>query len=324
VAERIVLPSADTPPNRMVKAILAQFSRDLQHITDLADVVGAPEVMAEALQLRHAVRRTLRRPPWQHLPITPGMPVPPLPLSVRTHGAYRLIHDAYRRCRQGFIFDWSNPLFQLPARETWLLYEIWCLFRVADTLRDAGFRAVSADDFALSRAGLTFSLVRGRASRLTFRDHEGRTATLTYSREFRATPDRDGWRSRSHRMRPDITLEYGGRLLLLDAKYKTYTDHLAEKGGPDDEPTNLPLVMDINQMHAYRDGIRRGGSEPGGRGSAAWTLYSGSPDAANRAVIAYPDAAPGYPFGHGEIGALLLRPLTEDQLPGLVQTFLDG
>jgi predicted component of viral defense system (DUF524 family) len=319
VAERIALPTVDTPPNRMVKAILARFSRDLKDIADLADVVGASDVMAEALQLRHSVRRTLRRSPWQNLRIDTAAPIPPLPLAVRTHGAYRLIHDTYRRYRQGFVFDWSNPLFSLPARETWLLYEFWCLFRIAAALREAGFRTVSAEDFALSRAGLTFSLVRGRASRLTFQDRAGRTATLTYNREFRAKPDRDGWRSRSHRMRPDMTLESAGRLLLLDAKYKSYTEHLMETGELDDEPANLPLVMDINQMHAYRDGIRRGDT---GDVSAAWVLYSGSPGSPNRAVIAYPEPTPETPFGSADIGALLLRPLIEDRLTSLVRSFL--
>jgi predicted component of viral defense system (DUF524 family) len=319
IAERVTVATHDTPANRMVKAILVRFARDLVVTAELATVSGASFIAAEAHRLRHRIRRHLRRDPWRSLPLAPT--VPPLPASVRTYGAYRLIHDAYRRYRRGFAFDWANPLFTLPTRETWLLYEYWCLFRVADALRALGFRATESDAFTVSRAGLTFTFVKGRASRVTFRDAQGRTLALTYNRYFpRSSAVPAGWRSRSHAMRPDIALEADGRLFLFDAKFRAYVEvdpRVGETGGP----ANLPLVDDINQMHAYRDGIFRGDVRVV-RG--AWLLYAGRRGGPNHAVIAYPEAIAEQPFGDGEVGALLLRPDGESLLPDLVGNFLDG
>jgi hypothetical protein len=301
----------------MVKAILVRFSRDLATIADLATVAGVPFVAAEAHRLRHRLRGHLRRHPWRTLPLAPT--VLPLPASVRTHGAYRLIHDAYRRYRRGFAFDWSNPLFTLPARETWLLYEYWCLFQVTSALRALGFRAAESDAFTVSRAGLTFTLVKGRSSRITFRDGKRRTVALTYNHYFPRSATPAGWRSRSHAMRPDIALEADGRLLLFDAKFRAYAEvdiQRCDTGGP---AANLPLVDDINQMHAYRDGIFRGSTRAV---QGAWLLYAGRRGGPNHPVIAYPEATPSQPFGDSAVGALLLRPDQESHLPELIDRFL--
>lgn len=294
IAETVMAPCADTPANRSVKAILAIWSRDLADITALAQVCDAGEVARESERLRLRIRAALRREPWRTLPLVP-VPVP-LPPALRTHGAYRLVHDAWRRYRRGFSLVWSNPLFSLPARETWLLYEYWGLFQIAAALRTLGYRTEKADDFALSRGGLTFTLARGRASRLRFhRPGGGEPITLTYRREF---PRADavassGWHSRSHALCPDITLEAGGRLLIFDTKFKTY----GEQSWTTD---------DIRQMHSYRDAIRRGDDAP--TVQSAWLLYAGRRYGENRPVIAFPASTPERPFGNGEVGALLLRP----------------
>lgn len=323
VRERVALPSADTPANRMVKAILVAFSRDLAAITELAAVGGVPSVAREAARLRRRVRSALRRAPWRTLPLIPG-PIPSLPPSARAHGAYRLIHDAWRRYRRGFAFDWGNALFTLPQRDAWLLYEYWCLLAVTDALRRLGYRAVQADGFALSRAGLTFTLIRGRASAIRFADPDrGRVVTLTYNRAFpRGRADASGWHTRSHAMRPDLLLETAGGAVVLDAKFRAYVPDPTPWSGDEDPGVNLPLVDDVNQMHAYRDGIRRGRERPV---RAAWLLYVGRAGGPNLPVIAYPEATPEAPFGEGEVGALLLRPgQGQDALAALLRALLPG
>ena len=52
-----------------------------------------------------------------------------------------------RRYRQSFQFDWANPLFALPSRETWRLYEAWGLFQVLEALLALGY-APEADTSA--------------------------------------------------------------------------------------------------------------------------------------------------------------------------------
>lgn len=309
VAERVALPSWDTPANRAVKAMLAQWSRDLGTASALATVVGASEVAARAERLRRRVRARLRHDPWRDLPLVPGAAVPPLPAALRAHGPHRLLHDTWRRYRRGFAFDWANPLFTLPSRETWLLYEYWCLFRVAVALRDLGFRTTGAGDFRLSRAGLTFTLLKGTASRLTFRrSADSRTVTLTYNRAFqraKGAGDTDGWHSRSHALRPDIVLESAGRLLVLDAKFKTYAAATPD-GWRFQEGALFP---DIQQMHTYRDALTYGAAR--GAVWGAWLLYCGRVDLDAPTVVAYPPPTEERPFGAGGVGAIRLRPNAE-------------
>jgi hypothetical protein len=238
--------------------------------------------------------------------------------------------DIWQRYRRGFALDWSNPTFHLPARETWQLYEIWCLFQIAHHLQGLGYQAQRTTNslggeseawgFALTRSGLTFSLLRGRASALRFVHPSGQRATLWFNRTFTFVPDKDGWRSRSHLMRPDICLQTAHGLFVFDAKYKAYASTATTAREDTDSRDSLPIVSDTNQMHAYRDGIRRETGNVSVR--AAWLLYTGQVDAFNTPVIAYPPATPENPFGQGEIGAVLLRPGTLSPLPQLLAHLL--
>ncbi len=296
VLEEVPTPTVNTPANRQIKTLLTAFLKDVKVIADLAQVSNAPTVMQEALRLRNRLRQALRREPWRSLPVLDGTTRTPLPQPVWQNGPYRLLYDISRRYRRGFAFDWQHSLFHLPYRETWLLYEYWCFFQVAQSIRALGFRATNSDEFVLSRSGLTFSLVRGKASTLSFQQNTGPCLSLTYNRRFpeQAGMRGDGWHSRSHAMQPDVVLEGNGRLLVLDAKFKTYAD--GPNTGQDIE--NLPLTADINQCHAYRDGILHRG-EP--RVDAAYLLYPGQLGGTNRPLISYS----GSPTS--EVGALLLR-----------------
>lgn len=317
VAERVALPSFDTPANRMVKATLAAFARDLRAAASLIAVSGVSdraELEATTFRLLRSIRRALLRPPWRALPVVAQ---PALPVSLRAHGAYRLFWDTWRHYRRGFVFDWAHPLFTLPPRDAWLLYEYWCLFRVAAALRSIGCRATTSDAFTLSRSGLAFTLVKGRGGRLTFRTPSGERVGLLYNPYYptlAAGDHRLG--AASHAMRPDIALEVGDSLLFFDAKFRSYADTVPE----DMDADNMPLVKDLNQMHAYRDGIRRGESRPV---QSAWLLYIGRRAGADRTVIAYPANDPIRPFGAGEVGALLLRPGRNDSLlPAFLRSVL--
>ena len=161
VPERTSAPTTDTPANRLIKMLLALLLRDMTAAAELAAVVNAAEVERDALRLRERLRQVLRRDLWRTLPLPERSGLSPLPQSVWHNGAYRLIYDAFRRYRQGFAFDWRNPIFHLTSREMWLLYEYWCVFQVANALQTLGYQAVGADGFLISRSGLTFTLVRG-------------------------------------------------------------------------------------------------------------------------------------------------------------------
>ncbi|MBC8140582.1 MAG: hypothetical protein H7Y38_03990 [Armatimonadetes bacterium] len=320
VHETVAVPTQDTPANRAAKTILAIFSRDAATIAALAQNAQLPAALATAERLRRAFGQTLRREPWRGLPLLPR--VPPLTPTLRNAGAHVLLRDIYRRYRAGFAWGWTHPLFRLPERETWQVYEYFAFFVVVETLRGLGFRASEADAVRVSEAGVSLNLATGTASTIVLRRGatiacEKQTVRATYARRFDTAPDAHGYRSAAQSLVPDVVLESEGRLLILDAKFKTYTDPLGNYVSPLD---------DLRQLHSYRDAIRLGDTRPVW---GAWAMYAGrtSPagrvSGANRAVIAFPDSRPDAPFGSGEIGAILLRPNTEHgTLAALIEAFL--
>jgi len=313
IVQRIATPTTKTPENLAVKSVLIGLVQDIRAIADLAVQANAPDIARRAEALLRSVRRHLNAEPWRSLPATAGAPIR-IPLPATLPPPYSFIFETWRRYRGAFGFDWSSPIFHLPVRETWQLYEIWCLFAVADALRSLGFCPTHpSDGFALTRSGLTLSVARGRPLRLTFTaSRRGRIrVTVTYSPTFARIDDsnQQGWHSLSHTLTPDIVLEVGSNALILDAKFKTYADPGA-------------LLPDIQQMHTYRDAIRRAGVSGAVRG--AWLLYAGAHGVREPRVIGYPGATAELPFGHGEIGALRLRPDDSTPiLPQLLAIFLE-
>ncbi len=317
VGETIAVPTFDTPANRAAKTILAAFSRDAATVAALAQAADLPAAFAAAERLRRAFSQALRREPWRHLSILPR--VPPLLPTLRKNAAHVLLHDIYRRYRAGFAWNWAHPIFRLPERETWQLYEYYAFFAAVETLRTMGFRAESDNEVnavRVSEVGVSLNLATGAASTIVLR-RGTQTIRATYARRFDTQPDAHSYRSASHSLVPDIVLESGGRpssggrLLVLDAKFKTYTDP---------EGNYVSPLDDLRQLHSYRDAVRRGEHRPVW---GAWALYAGRVSGANREVIAFPAPTPAAPFGGGEIGALLLRPHTShDTLAALIEAFL--
>ncbi len=319
--ETVSVSRTDTPVNRATKAVIARLVSDLKTIAQRAQEAGLPNAAREAERLQSRVRRQLMAPLWRDLPAPRAGLSPPvlrrqlLPPSLRASWPHRRIHDTFRDYTDRFALNWEQPLFVLPAQKTWLLYEIWCVFAFAGLLRELGFRPKNEDNWiAFGPHGLSSRLATDRASRLVFVHREtGQTATLTYNRYFGRGDETGaaGWHSRGRALRPDIALEAGAEILVLDAKWKTYR----EPGWEGD---------DIRQMHSYRDAIAFGPSR--NVVPSAWLLYPGAvlPET-RRPVIAYPAATLTAPFGNREVGALGLRPgteLTNSPLARLVSDFL--
>ncbi len=318
VQETVFLPTNDTIPVRAAKTIVATFARDVSMIAELAREGDAPAAAADAERLRAHLQIALRHSFWRDLPPLPR--VPPLPLTLRASGVHCLLHDAYNRYRRGFAWDWSHPLFRLASRETWLLYEYWCVFMVVEAARSLGFRASGETDVVrIGRSGVALSLATNSSSRVVLWDG-GRAVTIRYQSHFpRARSGTPGFHSRASAMTPDITLEHDGRILILDAKFKTYAERDTAQG----PGVYLSALDDLRQLHSYRDAIRSGDEQPV---RAAWGLYPGRVGGRNRAVIAFPELLPTRPFGNGEVGAILLRPgkTGGSTLAALVAAFLGG
>ncbi len=286
--ETVTVLSHDTPENRAVKSFLRTLERDCAAIAQIAEAEEEPEAAGRAGRCGRQVRGLLLAPWWEEVGTEGAAWTKPSTRRAILRPAYARVFQEMARYRAGFGFDWDNPNLTLPPREIWRLYETWCLFVVLDALRALGWAPVSEAGsdapglFAVREGRLTFTLATGTAGRVALRSREGGRLSLTYNQTFA-----EGRHSLSHAMQPDITLASEDSLWILDAKFKPYAQP-GEEG------------EDINQMHAYRDGIV---DETGRRIVArAWCLYAGQADAPNRSRLTY---------GRSEeaaVGALCLRP----------------
>ena len=285
--ETVPVLSPDTPDNRAVKAFLEMLRRDCLAVERLAAVEEEADVETRAARCA-AVLGGLLAGWWGAVTEEPTAWTRPPSARAAARPEYARVFRAMRHTRRGFGFDWTHPLMTLPPRETWRLYEAWCLFQTLDALRALGWQTMpgaAGDLFAVRQGRLTLALATGGPSRLLLHGPRGRRLALAYNETFG-----EGQRSLSHTMQPDITLALGDRLWVLDAKFKPYL--LPGEEGDD-----------INQMHAYRDAITAAGDSAGSRNVArAWLLYAGRAEGGNRARITYGMATDPV------VGALCLRP----------------
>ena len=302
--ETITVVSFDTAENRGVKSFLRLLERDCAAIARIAGAEEEDEAAGRAEDCGLRLRGLLRAAWWEGVTADGAAWCKPPTRRAAGRAEYLAVYQEMARYRLGFGFDWGHAWLSLPPRESWKLYEVWCLFVVLDALGALGWVPVAdgtADLFAVREGRLTFTLATGKAGRVALQSLDGRRLSLTYNRTFG-----EGRHSLTHTMMPDITLAGGDTLWVLDAKFKPY-----QLPGEEGE--------DINQMHAYRDGIV---DEAGRRVVAhAWCLYAGSADAPNRGHLTY---------GRSEeaaIGALCLRPGdagTFTALCGLLAGWLRG
>jgi hypothetical protein len=247
--------------------------------------------------------------------------------------ACRALYGCWQTLHRPLHFDWSHsPLLQLPALEGWHLYEIWCFLTVADRLLRLGWQPVaSAPEAALLHCapdGLRLRLATGRASELRLRPPDrDRVAPLilTYQPLFSSANRHQPshlppllYSSLTHDMRPDIALQWRGRLYLLDAKYRRYAPREAADNRYEDTAGNRDynaLLEDLDKMHTYRDSIVRDGRRTVHH---AWCLFPGEP-APDPQIMAYPTGTPERPYGTAGIGAIALRPgAPSEALTGLL------
>ncbi len=283
VDETLTVLSHDTLENRAVKSFWEALTRGCRAIGRLAEAEEEAEAAARASFCTRRLHGLLCAPWWEEVTAKRSDWVQPPTFREIARAGYAQIARLRTDYRKGFGFDWDQPLLTLPSRDTWRLYEIWCLFTTLQALRGIGWTVAAPGGVFAARAGrLALTLAVGEKSRIDLRSAFGQTLSLTYNQAFA-----EGRESLTHSMQPDMTLSDGQRIWILDAKFKPYAEP-GEEGG------------DINQMHAYRDGIV--GRDGTRRVAAAWCLYAGLTNSQNRAHITYGRGA------DTPVGALCLRP----------------
>ena len=282
--ETVTTVTQDTPENRAVQSFLGVLERDSTAIACMAYSEGEAEAAGRAEHCAARLGQLLRDLLWEEVGWDVNAWTKPAMMRAAARPDYAQISRTIQRYRAGFAFDWNHPLFTLPPRETWRLYEAWTLFTVLKALGDLGYRPLPDGNalFTVRSGRLLTTLAVGEPSRIALRSPSGKRLSLIYNQTFA-----QGERSLSHAMQPDITLACGETVWVLDAKFKPYALP-GEEGG------------DVNQMHAYRDAI------VDSRGvrcvSRAWCLYAGLTETPNRPAITYGRSQ------DAPVGALCLRP----------------
>jgi len=174
---------------------------------------------------------------------------------------YRDLYKYYLMLLHGLSV--TGDVFNISVKDMALLYEYWCFIKLNSLMRSNDkYELVSQDIVKVQGNGLYVSLVKGRASRVKYRNIRTRELiTLSYNPKEIDVP--------TITQKPDnvLTLEKKGTDVqyeyVFDAKYRINpampgTDYYNSIGH-----TPGPEVSDINTMHRYRDAIvYRNGASP--------------------------------------------------------------
>lgn len=174
---------------------------------------------------------------------------------------YRDLYRYYLMLLHGLSI--TGDVFNISIKDMALLYEYWCFIKLNSLMRNSDkYTLVSQDIVKVQGNGLCVSLVKGKASRVKYRNRiTQELITLSYNPKEIDVP--------TITQKPDnvLTLEKKGTDVqyeyVFDAKYRLNpalpgTDYYNSVGH-----TPGPEVGDINTMHRYRDAIvYRSGASP--------------------------------------------------------------
>lgn len=148
-------------------------------------------------------------------------------------------HPVYRQCYQWFdrLYKHGNEriglLYNYPLKETFALYEIWCYMQLVKVFREKGMLHDSSRLFQTKREGIFLHFAEHNESVV----HLTNGMRLSYQRVFQHNSPH--FYTFTQRMVPDIVIEAGDHLFILDPKYRVATN----------------LGTALGEMHKYRDGI---------------------------------------------------------------------
>jgi predicted component of viral defense system (DUF524 family) len=262
--ERAVVHDVDTPENRFVLAFLDTALAVVRAVEQARGAGEGPtsidnRLAHECRSLRAAIEAWLARPLWREVGRMTFVPVASTVLQRRR--GYRDVLRHFSRLR---LATRHLPLSQhqtrdlLEGRDIARLYELWTYFAVVDAMTTLLGPPARASVHEVSpfqvdvRKGFTVAWPGG------------------YEAIYNACFDRAAKRrSYSLRLFPDVTLALpGGRVHLLDAKFKLRWMDAREESAAGSRPESTSKEEDIYKMHAYRDAIADAQS--------AWILYPGS------------------------------------------------
>lgn len=314
--------SFDTPENRFIKHVLNDVQQRLKQLQDV--LVGSvnylnPTLNEDLANLYKQARGSLEDPLWREVGFMRFMPLSS-PVLQRKEG-YRQLFSLYSLLQ--LLTRYDLPCFDfeqlLEVKNTATLFEYWCFFLIKDILDDQFgkprhyqlFNGNALGQQLVMGIGLEYENGLSFWFNRSYNASNGLSSTDIPMTNYR-------WKeSYSQALRPDFSLCYQARILLLDAKYKGERDK-SERDGFYGETGNGVIESwkeeDIIKMHAYRDAIDDA--------AGAFILYPG------HETVFYPR------FGAARrcqgVGAIALRPSLDarpeessrQMLRALIQEFI--
>ena len=148
-------------------------------------------------------------------------------------------HPQYRQMKTWFdeLYQFKDYKigfdYQIPLKETFALYEMWCYMKILKYLRLQGLVENTNDLYKISKSSIFLDLATNKESRVQLK----KGANLYFQRIYQSNTKK--FYTYSHRMIPDIVIEFETQLYVFDPKYRV--------------PGNLSMAL--GEMHKYRDGI---------------------------------------------------------------------
>lgn len=235
----------DTVENRFVAGVVNTLLRRLQDFGDYALQLGELATAERFLDAASRLRQSWRRHPLAELEPRPS---PPAQTAILSLPGYADCFRIWQVLHQGWQPQDSD--LWLPYHDLALLYQHFCLLRLAGTLAELpGWQADAIR--AWPRPGRPLLSLRQGHYRLEL------IPEASYGSQGEMI-------SLSRRQRPDVSLVVSERgravkLLVFETKFRSEGQQ--------------PLKQDLDKLHAYRDAIRLADGQPAV--AAAILLYPG-------------------------------------------------
>jgi hypothetical protein len=215
-----------TYENRVLKRQLLDFKNLLNRYLALGEL----EQAANAANYLDRIKYWLNLSFFKQLPAYQG--IVHVSQVFRKHSIYRQWYGwfdkLYKHGNEKIGFDTLYPL-----KDTFQLYEIWCYMQLVKCFREQGLLQDSRGIYKTTPKGLFLNLSEHNESKVQLKND----MKLYYQRVYQYNSPH--FYTFTQLMKPDIVLEKGNKLYVLDPKYRV--------------PNNLSTAL--GEMHKYRDGI---------------------------------------------------------------------
>lgn len=242
----------DTKENRLTGHILRTAVKRLEDFRRSFRNLRQQEDRAVEAQLDDMIRGLIRRCGAPVLAdVGTGFADTGMSLVFSMAPGYRELYKHYLMLQRGLAV--TGDVFRISVKDLGLLYEYWCFIKLNSLMKER-YELVSQDVIRVRGNGLCVALVKGRGSRVKYRNPvNGETVLLSYSPRIGENP--------TGIQQPDNVLQLTKRdagteyTYVFDARYRINPALPGTEYHSTVAPHPGPEVSDINTMHRYRDAI---------------------------------------------------------------------